>query len=149
MSIIDATGFPTDRVQFEVAESILLRDIETARRQIGALQSHGVRVALDDFGTGYSSLSYLASIPFNKLKIDRSFVNRMETMTIIRHIVSLAHQLNMRITAEGVETEYQERTLRLAGCDSFQGYRFGRPGSAAVKAKANNLRNRPLLQHAS
>jgi diguanylate cyclase (GGDEF)-like protein len=131
LAMIDDAGFPTRLVQFEITESALLQDTAVARREIAALQDRGARVALDDFGTGYSSLSYLKAIPFDKVKIDRSFVNGIEddrfNATIVQHIVSLAHQLDMRVTAEGVETESQETLLRAAGCNSFQGYRFGRP----------------------
>lgn len=135
LAAIEGAEFEPSRVQFEVTESLLLQDTGLAQKQIAALQESGASVALDDFGTGYSSLSYLTSIPFNKLKIDRTFVNGIEenriNATIVHHIVSLAGQLDMRVTAEGVETEQQEVLLRAAGCNSFQGYRFGRPTSAA------------------
>ena len=99
------------------------------------LKALGVRLALDDFGTGYSSLLYLRRSPFDKLKIDRSFVRSIEkaadAAAIVHAIVSLGRGLGMKVTAEGVETADQQLFLRAAGVHSMQGYRFGRPGSIA------------------
>ena len=99
------------------------------------LKALGVRLALDDFGTGYSSLLYLRRFPFDKLKIDRSFVRSIEkaadAAAIVHAIVSLGRGLGMKVTAEGVETADQQLFLRAAGVHSMQGYRFGRPGSIA------------------
>lgn len=135
IAYLEEAGLPPARLQLEVTENLLLQDVDLARRQIAALRAAGIRVALDDFGTGYSSLSYLKTIPFDKLKIDRSFVMGLDSnpvnAAIVQHIIHLARDLKMRVTAEGVETGKEEVLLRLAGCNSFQGYRFGRPGSAA------------------
>ncbi|MDT1893335.1 EAL domain-containing protein, partial [Acinetobacter baumannii] len=96
-----------------------------------ALKKLGVRISLDDFGTGYSSLSYLRSFPFDKIKIDKSFVQEIgesrEAMAIIRAITGLSSSLLIETTAEGVETEEQLRRLMEEGCSHFQGYLFGRP----------------------
>ena len=113
---------------------MLLHDQLGARRQIEALQRIGAAVALDDFGTGYSSLNYLAGLPFDKIKIDRSFVKGVcgddRRQAIVRHIVALARELNMRVTAEGVESEEEAVLLTAAGCTSLQGFFFARALSA-------------------
>ena len=119
-----------------MTEGVLLHDLDAARAQIEALRQLGVRVALDDFGTGYSSLCYLRSLPFDKVKIDRAFVSGLATdptnHAIVRCIVGLARELDMRVTAEGVETEEEAALLTAAGCNSLQGYLFGRPMPAAA-----------------
>ena len=124
-------GFPAERLQLEVTESVLLHDIDHARRQIEALQALGVSVSLDDFGTGYSSLSYLRALPFDKVKIDRSFVHGIGDDTtnhaIVQLIVGLARELEMGVTAEGVETESEAVILKAAGCTTLQGFHFGKP----------------------
>ena len=130
-SILSETRFPAARLQLEVTESVLLHDLDTAKRRIEELHDIGVGVALDDFGTGYSSLNYLADLPFDKIKIDRSLVRDAgrddRRHAIIRHIVALARELDMHVTAEGVETEEEAILLTAAGCTSLQGYYFGRP----------------------
>jgi diguanylate cyclase (GGDEF)-like protein len=126
------TGLRPDRLELEVTESVLIEDREAALAILSALRALGVRVSLDDFGTGYSSLSYLSSFPFDKIKIDRSFVRHVETRpdadAIIRAIVSIAGTLGMSTTAEGVETQIEFDRLRAHGCDEVQGFLF----SAAV-----------------
>ena len=134
-TILAESDFPPRRLQLEVTEGVLLHDVDAARAQIEALRRLGIRVALDDFGIGFSSLSYLRSLPFDKVKIDRAFVSGLTVdpvnHAIVRCIVTLARELNMRVTAEGVETEEEATLLRVAGCDSFQGFHFGRPMPAA------------------
>ena len=129
-SILTEARFPAKRLQLEVTEGVLLDDLAGAKRQIEAISDIGVGVALDDFGTGYSSLNYLADLPFDKVKIDRSFVmgalHDQKRHAIIRHIVAMARDLDMRITAEGVETEEDAILMTAAGCTSLQGYYFGR-----------------------
>jgi len=99
----------------------------------------GVNIAIDDFGTGYSSLGYLARLPVNALKIDRSFIMTMtdepDSMTIVSTIILLAHSLNLKVVAEGVETEEQSRFLKLLKCDEMQGYLFSKPLPAAGLTK--------------
>jgi EAL domain-containing protein (putative c-di-GMP-specific phosphodiesterase class I) len=118
-------------LDLEITESLVMRDIDENISKLRALNEMGIRVAIDDFGTGYSSLSYLAQLPVYSLKIDRSFVNTMtdsvQSMTIVSTIISLAHSLGMKVTAEGVETEEQAKLLKLLRCDELQGYFFGRP----------------------
>lgn len=120
-----------DRFVFEITETALLQDFETARDNIGLLRKAGAKVALDDFGTGYSSLSHVQNLPLDKLKIDRSFVKDIETnttsQTIVRSILALCHGMHMECVAEGAETESQVRFLQAMGCQLIQGYYFAKP----------------------
>jgi diguanylate cyclase (GGDEF)-like protein len=133
--ILKETEFDASRLELELTESTLLGNLETAEQSMLRLKAIGVRFALDDFGTGYSSLLYLRRFPFDKLKIDSSFVRAIETAAdaaaIVHAVVSLGRGLGMKVTAEGVETPEQHLFLRAAGVHSMQGYRFGRPGPAS------------------
>ncbi len=132
------SGLPASRLELEVTESAMIGDIQEARRVLGELRHLGVSVALDDFGTGFSSLSFLQTLPFDRIKIDKSFVMELgassRSLAIIRALVSLCRGLGARITAEGVETDLQVEMLMAAGCSELQGYLFGRP------CPANELR---------
>ena len=134
--ILIETGFDPARLELELTESTLLGNVETAEASMHRLKALGVQLALDDFGTGYSSLAYLRRFPFDKLKIDRSFVRSIErapdAAAIVHAIVSLGRGLGMKVTAEGVETAEQQLFLRAAGVHSMQGYRFGKPGSPTL-----------------
>ena len=129
------TQFDPTRLELELTESVLIGNIETAEASMLKLKALGLRLALDDFGTGYSSLLYLRRFPFDKLKIDRSFVRSIEkaadAAAIVHAVVSLGRGLGMKVTAEGVETADQQLFLRAAGVHCMQGYRFGRAVSAA------------------
>jgi diguanylate cyclase (GGDEF)-like protein len=129
------SGLEPQRFEVEITESIFLEGSETTLRLLHALRSLGVRVALDDFGTGYSSLSYLQSFPFDKLKIDRSFIHNLLTRegasAIVRAITDLANALNIETTAEGVEETAQLMELRAHGCSSVQGFLFAEPMTSA------------------
>jgi diguanylate cyclase (GGDEF)-like protein len=129
------TGIASSRVVLEVTEGILIDNPQEALQRLEALRALGVSIALDDFGTGFSSLSYLQKFPFNRLKIDRTFVASLassgSTGAIIQAIVTLGHGLGMKVLAEGVETDEQRVLLRLAGCDEMQGFLFARPAPAA------------------
>jgi diguanylate cyclase (GGDEF)-like protein len=129
------TGLAPARLEIEITESIFLEGGETTLRMLHSLRALGVRIALDDFGTGYSSLSYLQSFPFDKLKIDRSFIQNLLTRegasAIVRAITELAHALNIETTAEGVEETAQLVELRSHGCSSVQGFLFAEPMTAA------------------
>ncbi|MGE5771247.1 MAG: putative bifunctional diguanylate cyclase/phosphodiesterase [Hyphomicrobiales bacterium] len=133
--ILKETNFDPERLELELTESVLLGNVDTAETAMIRLKTLGVRLALDDFGTGYSSLLYLRRFPFDKLKIDRSFVRSIEkaadAAAIVHAIVSLGRGLGMKVTAEGVETADQQLFLRAAGVHSMQGYRFGRPVTVA------------------
>ena len=133
--ILAETGLDPTRLELEVTESTLLGNVDSAELAMFRLKALGVRLALDDFGTGYSSLQYLRRFPFDKLKIDSSFVRSIEraadAAAIVHAVVSLGRGLGMKVTAEGVETAEQHLFLRAAGVHSLQGYRFGYPGAAA------------------
>ncbi len=133
--ILAETGFDPGRLELELTESTLIGNVESAESAMLRLRTLGVRLALDDFGTGYSSLLYLRRFPFDKLKIDRSFVQSIErtadAAAIINAIVSLGRGLGMKVTAEGVESAEQHLFLRAAGVHNMQGYRFGKPCTAA------------------
>jgi diguanylate cyclase (GGDEF)-like protein len=127
------TGLEPDRLELEITEGVLLEDTVAAVTTLHALRGLGVRIAMDDFGTGYSSLSYLRRFPFDKIKIDKSFVADLDggrsadAAAIVRAVVSLGSSLGMTTTAEGIEAEAQAELLRAEGCDEVQGYHFGRP----------------------
>jgi diguanylate cyclase (GGDEF)-like protein len=133
--ILGETGFEPNRLELELTETTLLGNLESAELSMLRLKGVGVCFALDDFGTGYSSLLYLRRFPFDKLKIDSSFVRSIEkaadAAAIVHAVVSLGRGLGMKVTAEGVETADQHLFLRAAGVHSMQGYRFGRPVTAA------------------
>jgi diguanylate cyclase (GGDEF)-like protein len=130
-----ASGLEPGRLEIEITESIFLEGGEATLRLLHSLRALGVRIALDDFGTGYSSLSYLQSFPFDKLKIDRSFIHNLLTReganAIVRAITELAHALNIETTAEGVEETAQLMELRSHGCSSVQGFLFAEPMTLA------------------
>ncbi len=134
--VLADTGLPPGRLELEITEGVLLYDTETALRVLRALRELGVRIAMDDFGTGYSSLNYLQQFPFDKLKIDRSFVSAVQqggdADAIIRAVVGLGHSLRLRTCAEGVETEEQLAFLAREGCDEVQGYYFSEAQPAEV-----------------
>lgn len=130
LSALAAAGLAPHRLELEITESVLVQDAEAVIACLHRLKAFGVRIALDDFGTGYSSLSYLRRFPFDKLKIDRSFVKDIEnrsTAAIVHAIVSLGIALGMTITAEGVETTEQLAVARTQGCNEIQGYLYSRP----------------------
>lgn len=128
---ISSIGFPPSRLELEVTEGVLIDDVERALAVLGKLKAHGIHIALDDFGTGYSSLNTLRKFPFDKLKIDRSFVQNLGTdedaAAIVRAILALGASLHLKVTAEGVETMVQLNALRDGGCDLVQGFLLGRP----------------------
>ena len=130
-SVMAETGIASTRVVLEVTEGVFIDNPQETQLQLETLRALGVRIALDDFGTGYSSLSYLQKFPFDRLKIDRTFVASLGTSgnagAIIQSIVTLGHALGMKVLAEGVETYEQRVLLRLAGCDEMQGYLFAKP----------------------
>ena len=139
-----AAGLPATRLELEITESVLMQEDARAVRILHELRTLGVRIAMDDFGTGYSSLSYLRRFPFDKIKIDQSFVRGMNDSpdcgAIIRAVIGLGRSLNMAVNAEGVETDAQLAALQLEGCNEMQGYLFSRP---LPESEVTNL----LLRH--
>jgi len=130
-TVLHRTGLSAKRLEIEITEGVLLTDSAAALRNLHHLKEIGVNIAMDDFGTGYSSLSYLQSFPFDKIKIDRSFVANLpgnaQSAAIVRAVIGLGHGLNLPIIAEGVETHKQLAFLAKEGCDEIQGYLVGKP----------------------
>lgn len=130
-AILIDKGLAADRLEIEVTESLFMRDIDDMRVKLQRLRDLGVKIALDDFGTGFSSLSYLRTLPFDSVKLDRSFVSDIEDgaegKTLAITILNMAHNLGKTCIAEGVETNHQFDVLRDAGCELIQGYLLGRP----------------------
>ena len=133
-SALQSSGLPAQNLQIELTEGLAMHDAEHHIAMLNQIKALGVQIAIDDFGTGYSSLSYLKRFPVDQLKVDRSFVSGLpgdaDDAAIVRAIVTLGHQLGLRVVAEGVETEAQNALLRRIGCDEMQGYLFGRPKPA-------------------
>jgi EAL domain-containing protein (putative c-di-GMP-specific phosphodiesterase class I) len=131
------TGLEPRLLQLELTESVMLVGLEKAIATIRRLQSIGVTVAIDDFGTGYSALSYIQKLPFNALKIDRSFMKeimqRSETKAMVRSLVLLAQELGMKVIVEGVETEAQLKAIKEIGADEVQGFLLGHPTPNPLK----------------
>ena len=137
---LSASGLDPQRLEIEVTESIFLNDTEVAREALANVMALGCKVALDDFGTGYSSLGYLRKLQFSTIKVDRSFVQgaaqgSSESLAIVRAVVAMAQSLEMKTTAEGVETTEEADLMRTMGCDRIQGFHFGRP-MTSVDARA-------------
>src|SRR5262245_24012954 len=136
IAALAASGLPAARLELEITEAVLIRDDDTALAILHQLREIGVRIALDDFGTGYSSLSYLKRFPFDKIKIDRCFITDIAepdgSAGIVRAVVNIAAERDMTTTAEGVETEEQQRILRDLGCSEMQGYLFSAPKPAGA-----------------
>jgi len=129
------TGLPPSRLEIEITESVLIDDFSRAIGILRRLKAMGVRIAMDDFGTGYSSLSYLQAFPFDKLKIDRSFVRDVATdrsaQAIVHAMATLGNRLGMAVTAEGVESMEQLQAVRDMGCTEAQGYLISTPRPAS------------------
>ncbi|WP_407118422.1 EAL domain-containing protein [Bradyrhizobium sp. LMG 9283] len=144
---LTASGLEARRLELEITESVLLQNSEATLTTLHELRAMGLRISLDDFGTGYSSLSYLRSFPFDKIKIDRSFVSELATredsMAIIRAVTGLGRSLGIVTTAEGVENDAQLELLRREGCTQAQGYLFSKPRPASDVAM---MLDRPRLR---
>ncbi|WP_286164453.1 EAL domain-containing protein [Azoarcus sp. DN11] len=137
---------PAERLEVEITETTLVESIEIARQVLDGLEKLGIGIALDDFGSGFSNLSYIRTFPVHRIKIDREFINDIRNSpydgAIVASIISLAHNLNMQVIAEGVETLDQLIHLKTAGCDEVQGYFFSRPVPAS---EATDLIVRSIL----
>ncbi len=132
---LEISGLEPERLEVEITESLLISSTGKVAETLHGLRDLGVSIAMDDFGTGYSSLSYISCFPFNKIKIDKSFVQSMTKDTailgIVKCIIAMGHSLGVIITAEGVETAEQNRILKGLGCEQIQGYLYGRPVDAS------------------
>jgi len=136
--VVDAlqtSGLPASRLELEITELVLMQDSELTLALLHRLKKLGIRIAMDDFGTGYSSLGYLRSFPFDKIKIDQSFIrdlsNNKDSLAILCSVVGLGRTLGIVTTAEGVEAQNQLDVLRAEGCTEAQGFLFSHPRSAA------------------
>jgi diguanylate cyclase (GGDEF)-like protein/PAS domain S-box-containing protein len=145
IAALESSGLDPERLELEITESIMLRDTESTLATLHQLRDLGVQIAMDDFGTGYSSLSYLRQFPFDRIKIDQSFVRELgrqrDALAIVRAVTTLGLELGMAITAEGVETQQQLEVLEQVGCTEIQGYLFSRPvAEPALLALLQSLR---------
>ena len=146
---LEASGLSAHRLELEITELVLLQNSEATLAVLHELRGFGVRISLDDFGTGYSSLSYLRSFPFDKIKIDRSFISELATrddsMAIVRAVTGLGKSLGIVTTAEGVETAAQFELLRREGCTQAQGYLFSRPVPASEVGRMLSKTSQPRV----
>ena len=141
-SVLADTGLAPGRLELEITEGVLINDQARALATLRRLKLLGVKIAMDDFGTGYASLSGLQSFPFDKLKIDKTFVSGVESNAksaeIVRAVIGLGRALKIPVIAEGVETAGERSFLMLEGCEELQGYLIGRPAPAATYANLIN-----------
>jgi EAL domain-containing protein (putative c-di-GMP-specific phosphodiesterase class I) len=160
MGALAQSGLPANRLELEITEAVLLADTKSTLETLHQLRNLGVRIAMDDFGTGYSSLSYLRSFPFDKIKIDQSFLHDLASnagsKAIIRAVVGLGNSLGMTTACEGVETQEELEYLKREGCTEAQGYFFSKPKPAGdvlkllsrqrvIAKAAAGKRMRPIL----
>ena len=147
VKLLVETGYPPSRLEIEITESSLFQNLALAQSIVGSLKNQGIRLALDDFGTGYSSLAHLRALPFDRIKIDRSFVSSInsdpESAAIVNAISRLGESLNLPITAEGIEDEDIRKRLQALGCHKGQGYHFAKP--VPIAAARRMLAERGLL----
>ncbi len=149
VKLLVETGFPANRLEVEITETSLFENLALAQSIVGSLKNQGIRLALDDFGTGYSSLAHLRALPFDRIKIDKSFVisiiDNPESAAIVNAITRLGDSLGLPVTAEGIEDAAIEERLRQLGCHKGQGWHFGKPTSIAQTRSL--LAQRNLLPH--
>jgi predicted signal transduction protein with EAL and GGDEF domain len=148
--LLTETGFPASRLEVEITETSLFENLALAQSIVGSLKNQGVKLALDDFGTGYSSLAHLRALPFDRLKIDKSFVasiiDNADSAAIVNAIIRLSESLKLPVTAEGIENAAVEARLRQMGCHKGQGWLYGRPTS--IRQTRTLLAERNLLPNA-
>ncbi len=147
VKILAETGFPAERLVIEITEGSLFADLEVARSIVTSLKNQGIRLALDDFGTGFSSLAHLRSLPFDIIKIDRSFVTNIdakrESSAIVKAVATLAAALHVPVCVEGIENEETYRTVVRLGCQIGQGWYFGKPMPACDARELLDARRGP------
>ena len=150
--VLSASGLAPPLLELELTESVVIRDVRESAEKMEQLRALGVKISVDDFGAGYSSLSYLQRLPIDILKLDRSFVEEFKTeaggSSLVQGIVSLAHGLGIRVTAEGVETEQQLDLVHHSGCDKVQGFLLGRPSPPASALSTKAGARNPSIQKA-
>ncbi len=138
-AILKETGLLPEYLEVELTERVMMENTEEARLMLLSLRDMGVSIAIDDFGTGYSALSHLQLFPLSTLKIDKSFVQNIDIadngLSLLHSIVDIAKSFNLKVVAEGVETEEQKAALKLMNCDELQGFLFSRPVPAAELEK--------------
>jgi EAL domain-containing protein (putative c-di-GMP-specific phosphodiesterase class I) len=131
INALEKSSLPAECLELEITESTLIKDIELTRNILLKLKKMGVRIALDDFGTGFSSLSYLQQLPIDTLKIDRSFINLIpnssKSVRLCTAIINMAHSLDLKVVAEGIEHEAQLNFLRETQCEEYQGFLYAKP----------------------
>jgi predicted signal transduction protein with EAL and GGDEF domain len=131
VAIIENSEIDPSRIDLEVTETAMIQDFDQANVSLGTLKAMGVGISLDDFGTGYSSLSYVSRFPIDKIKIDRSFVREVETRAscrgIVKSVIDMTRNLKLGCIVEGMETDNQVSIVRSLGCNTMQGYFFGKP----------------------
>ncbi|HEY9011369.1 MAG TPA: EAL domain-containing protein [Devosia sp.] len=153
VAALSESGLPPARLELEITESLLLAESEPTLETLHKLRALGIRISMDDFGTGYSSLSYLRSFPFDKIKIDRSFMRDLgqqeDSLAIVKAIIGLGQSLGMSTTAEGIETEEQLTAVRDQGCDEIQGFLFSPPIEQAAVRDLLQKDARPQLRRVS
>jgi diguanylate cyclase (GGDEF)-like protein len=155
VKLLTETGFPATRLEVEITESALFENLALAQSTVSSLKNQGIRLSLDDFGTGYSSLAHLRALPFDRIKIDKSFVmsimDNSESAAIVSAIARLGDSLGLPVTAEGIETQKIEDRLRELGCHKGQGWSYGRPTSVETTrrflAERNLLPSSRTVQH--
>lgn len=149
-SALDESGLEPHRLELEITETSLLKDRDTTLATLLRLKALGVHVVMDDFGTGYSSLSNLHSFPFDKIKIDRSFISEMEesdsARAIVKAIIGLGKSLDLPVVAEGIETFGQHRMVVEDGCEQLQGFLLGKPKSEGEVEILSGIRNLPTYR---
>jgi EAL domain-containing protein (putative c-di-GMP-specific phosphodiesterase class I) len=135
LDLVHSAGADPQALELEITESLLMKNVDRSNRALSVLRGTGIEVSMDDFGTGYSLLSYLASLPVDKIKIDRSFIAGMtgnsQDHKVVSTIISLAHSFDLPVVAEGVETVEQAKALHRLACDEAQGFLFSPPVAAA------------------
>jgi EAL domain-containing protein (putative c-di-GMP-specific phosphodiesterase class I) len=148
LKLLAETGFPADRLELDITETALFDNLPLVQRSVSSLKSQGIRIALDDFGTGYSSLMHLRALPFDQIKIDRSFVmsinHNPESAAIVTAIAKLGESLNLPVSAEGIEDGAIAERLRAIGCLKGQGHHYGKPMSLGSTRRL--LAERQMLQ---
>jgi len=136
INALASSGLPANRLELEITESVMMQNTEATLAALHRLRELGVKISMDDFGTGFSALSYLRRFPFDKLKIDRSFISDLShddnALAIVRAVTTMAISLGMITTAEGVETADELAQVRLLGCTEVQGYFISRPQSIEI-----------------